>query len=258
MLKSIPFFNKGVLPAKYLPFVAKTIRFVKPHVVCLQEVRDAKDHPEGVDQLKMLENDLKGYKGFYGPETDGEHRALLVSKKFTTDHDFEIEEIKKKSEGVGIAAFLPKKDAWVANVHLDYEDLNMRHRQCHTLLSWIKRKRSRVILGGDYNMSRRFHYGSKHREIVKSFFERMKANRMRDATDQVGGTFYWRKLGIQLDHLFTNIPKRKKERVYVLKGKRKSFMDHHPVVGEFFLKQKERLDATKLKRRKTMIKRSVF
>jgi endonuclease/exonuclease/phosphatase family metal-dependent hydrolase len=256
LLKSIPFFNKGVLPAKYLPFVAKTIKLVKPHVVCLQEVRNAKDHPEGVDQLKILEKSLKGYKGFYGPQTDGEHRALLVSRKFTTDHGFEVEEIKGK-DGVGIAAFLPKKDAWIANVHLDYEDLDMRHRQYHTLLSWIKQKRSRIILGGDYNMRRRFHLSSRHREIVQNFFEKMRKHSLRDATSKVGGTFYWRNLGIQLDHFFTNIPEWKKEKVYVLEGKRKSFMDHHPVVAEFFLRKEMMKKDLKRRIKRSLAKRAV-
>jgi endonuclease/exonuclease/phosphatase family metal-dependent hydrolase len=235
-----PFLNRGVLPSKYLPTIAETIKEVSPHIVCLQEVRKAKYNPERVCQLKRLERSLGGeYKGFYGPHTDeGEHRALLIKHKFTLDKRFKIENISDKKEGVGIAAYVPQKDTWIVNLHFEHYNIWTRQRQLDRIARWVQEKKENVILAGDYNMRKTMHLTERYKKQVQEFFAKMQEKyKFRDASTNLNHTHFFRS---KLDYFLTNFPQRKKEKTVLLSDKRWRFMDHYPLVGEFFInKMKE-------------------
>ena len=247
-----PFLNKGVLPARYLPYVAKTISWIKPQVVCLQEVRNAEYNPEKVCQLELLERSLKGYKGFYGPETGGgEHRALLVKQNFTVDKRFKVENIKAGRHGVGIAVYVPQKDAWIANLHLEYYDDDIRKLQVDKIFRWIKHKKENVILAGDYNMRKSCYLTEKYQTQVHDFFANMKEKyNFRDASEKINHTHL---LKAKIDYFLANFAQKHKEKTFALTDKRWRFMDHYPIVGDFVIdtrkKWQKAVDHASVKRR---------
>ncbi|MBU0461265.1 MAG: endonuclease/exonuclease/phosphatase family protein [Nanoarchaeota archaeon] len=237
----LPFLNQGVLPAKYMPLVASTIKMMSPHVVCLQEIRDQKYNPEKICQLNRLEEELKKkYKGYYGPYSlGGERRALLIKRKYTVDKRFRIEELNlNKKEGVAIAAYIPQKKTWVANVHFEHYDFDLRQRQLKKVLDWLNEKKENIILAGDYNMRRTFRFTERYQQQIDDFFSSlMKKHHMRDASKNLGKTYFLKGINLQLDYFFTNLPKKQKEKTFVLKDKRWRMMDHYPIVGDFFVTQ---------------------
>ena len=201
-----------------LRHVAQVIREVEPHIVALQELRDAR-------QLGRLLTEL-------GPEWQGriprdlyDRRAALLTRIPTNFVEVGTS-TGRRAQAAEVT--LPRGGLiTVVSVHLDAFDAGRRMRQAEEILASAWRVGHQdVFLAGDFNLDPAIVARDSSDYRLYSFLTKY----LRDVGRHEGGTTV---ISRRLDYIFYRSARVGRVRSRVLHGRRINAMDHRPLVAEF-------------------------
>lgn len=211
--------HRGTMPADRLEGVVERLLAHNPDVVLLQEVKEP--------HLPVIEGLMPGYKGFLGGETGGEYRYTFVRREWAKGVEYRKVSVNHGTDvPVGVSTFLPERDVLVMNVHLAFGDRDLRIAQLEAALE-AANGHKRVVIAGDYNMRDRLYWGQKSRETTRRMRGLLESHGFRDVSENIGPTFSvagWSQ--VQLDYVFSNLPKHEDEWCRVVPGRVALFEDH--------------------------------
>lgn len=205
-----------------MAYVAQVIREVNPHVVALQEIRDAA-------QLDGLVTNLGGnWRGKVPEDAYDRHAALLIR---LPGRFFELPTSTGRT-AQGAAVQLPGgRSITVVSVHLDAFEGERRLHQAEEIVTEASRFDSQeVFLAGDFNIDPE----DPTSDAIDHRLYRFLSSRLTDAARQAGATTL---AAQRLDYVFYRSQHADVAGARVLRNRRINSMDHHPLVVEFDLHQ---------------------
>jgi len=202
-----------------LAYVARVISQVNPHVVALQEIRDAK-------QLSRLVAMLgRNWRGRVPQDSYDRRAALLVrlSASFV-----QLPTSTGRTAQAALVKLPAGREILVASIHLDAFDPKRRMLQAEEIVAGLERRaREDIFLAGDFN----FDVASTASSPDQGLYQFLTGSFV-DAGKSAGATTLNAR---RLDYLFFRSPRLAPRRARVLRNRRVDSLDHHPLVIEFEL-----------------------
>jgi len=208
-----------------LQHVAKVINDANPHVVALQEIRDA-------TQLGRLLVALgPGWRGKVPKDAYDRRAALLVRLGCRF---FDIPTSSGRTAQGAVVRLPSGRHVTFVSVHLDAFDPQRRLRQAEELIAGAQRwGNDELFLAGDLN----FDPSLAASDSLDRRLYRFLASTLSDAGRDAGSTTIFSR---RLDYVFYRSPRVRRARARVLRGRRINTMDHDPLLVEFELVTPER------------------